>query len=296
MAEQLEDVFYKNKRAALLSSALLLAAAVFSLHVSSGASLYIFRIDNISNEVIVLILLAVCSYLNLSYFLQYATEIPEWKRSPESVLQQTESVRSAIEELKTLNSQQEEALRKAWEETKFPFNRLLESLDRPGLVKFSADLENRVSQLLRSGTGLIYVESFNQISKAVRRDPKTGFVIGGNISWDQLARQIVDRVSELVKSVILEQHKDIVNDIREEIRHLTADAMSAVTAIQKSEEERLANFAVLNEKLKRTEEELRRWRSIMNFRIRIQFLFFPIIMFSGASIYAVAKLLLRQFG
>jgi hypothetical protein len=145
--------------------------------------------------VVVLILLIVCSYLNLSYFLQYATEVPEWKRSPESVLQQTESIRSAIEELKTLNSQQEEALRKAWQETKFPFDRLLASLDNPGLVNLSTDLESRVSRLLQGGTGLIYVESFNQISKAIRRDPKTNFVVGSNIPWDQLAKQIVDRVS-----------------------------------------------------------------------------------------------------
>jgi hypothetical protein len=75
-----------------------------------------------------------------------------------------------------------------------------------------------------------------------------------------------------------------------------ADAMGVMTAIQKSEEDRLTNFAILNEKLKRTEEELRRWRSIMNFRVRIQFLFFPIIMFAVASVVAIAKLLLRQLG
>jgi hypothetical protein len=293
MAGQLEDAFYRNKRAALLSSAVLFVATAFSLHVSANASLYIFRIDDIPNEVIVLIMLATCAYLNVSYFLHYATEVPQWKRSPESVLEQTESVRSALEELKNCTSKEEEALRKSWTETKFPVDRLLEALDNPALVKFPADLESKVSQFLRSGQGLIYVEAFNQISKAVHADPKTRLAVATNISWDHLANRVVEKVSESVHSVIAEQHKDVIADVREQIRKLVSDVTNAMTVIQKGEEERLANFAVLNDKLEKTERDLRRWRSVMNFRVRIQFLYFPIAIFGVASIYAIISLFLH---
>jgi hypothetical protein len=98
MAAQFDEAFYRNKRAALLSSFLLILANAFSLHTADNVPIYNFRIDPVSHQVIIFVGLLVRLYLNLSYLLHYRTEVPAWRRNAESGLQEVEALRVSLTE------------------------------------------------------------------------------------------------------------------------------------------------------------------------------------------------------
>jgi hypothetical protein len=75
MVAKLEEAFYRNKRSALLSSAVAIAITAFSIRVASGAPLYGLQIGEISKNNLILVSLMVCIYLNFSYILHYFTEV-----------------------------------------------------------------------------------------------------------------------------------------------------------------------------------------------------------------------------
>jgi hypothetical protein len=211
MAAQFEEAFYRNKRAALLSSFLLIFANAFSLHAANDVPIYILKIDPVSHQVIIFVGVLICLYLNLSYLLHYRTDVPAWRRTPETGLQEVEALRVSLNEsIAQSEGEQKQIL---------AIQKDIGNALRNFVAKdFPQKLENSVRLALQGqkpGMSEISALVFNQLSVAIRKDPIIAQMGQGHLKWDVLTNQIITQVSEKIVGTFDEQYKRMLESCRD---------------------------------------------------------------------------------
>jgi hypothetical protein len=301
MAGQFDEAFYRNKRAALLSSFLLILSNMFSLRFAENASIYSFKIDAVSHHVIIFVGLLVCLYLNLSYLLHYKTEVPAWRRTPETGLQEVENLRATLSEGIAQSQSEQEQLLAAQKDMGNHLDVLSNSLENFVAKDFPQKLENAVRIALQ-GRGIKMGELgaivFNQLSAAIRKDPMIAQLGKDHLKWDVLTDQITERVAEKIIGTFNEQYERMLESCRNEIvRHMSV-TREGLESLKSNEMMRLSHLRSALDKNRETEKALRNWLTAMNLRVRAHYLYLPLSLFIiavGWSLFVLSSPFLHQF-
>jgi hypothetical protein len=297
MAAQFDEAFYRNKRAALLSSFLLILANAFSLHTAENAPIYIFRIDPVSHQIIIFVGLLVCLYLNLSYLLHYRTEVPVWRRTPETGLQEVEALRKSLNEAIAQSESEQAGVRAAQKDMCNHLEVLSKALENFVAADFPMKLESSVVATLQSRTGEVKVLVFNQLSAAIRKDAFIAQVGKDHLKWDVLTEQIITFVVDKIVGTFKDQYERMLQSCRDEIARHMSVTREGLAIMKSNEEMRLEHLRALSDKNRKTEKDLRSWLNAMNLRVRAHYLYLPAILFViaiGWSILLLAWPVLKQ--
>jgi hypothetical protein len=273
MAGQFDEAFYRNKRAALLSSFLLILANALSLHTTKDVPLYIFKIDPVSDWVVIFLGLIVCLYLNLSYLLHYRTEIPAWRRTPETGLQEVESLRASLNEAIAQSRIEQEQILAAQKDMTNHLDVLSIALGNFVATNFPQRLENSVVAALNNKMGELRVLVFNQLSSAIRKDPEIARLGKEHLKWDVLTDQIVSLVAEKIIGTFDRQYEQMLGGCRSEIARHMSVTRDGLSDLKSKEEGRLAYLHSLSDRYRKTEKDLRSWLNAMNLRLRAHYLY-----------------------
>jgi hypothetical protein len=290
MVGQFDESFYKSKRAAIVSSLILIGSIAFSLRIQDKAELYFLKIDQIPNHVVILLIVVVFFYLNVSYFLRYATEIPRWMRDPEGGLKKVDEVRSVLESLREQNKNEQEALFRFRDDA----NKAMLSIANRADSTFPGDLANNMYswaiKKIKDKRGDVYAATFNNLSAAFHKDSAIEHATKGNLSGADLADKIIADVSSKFPNFFKEGLDRGIENIRN-------DLLGAAEHIRRSLEEagqaERARLSILGDQIRmyaETERKLRRWRNAMNIRLRVQYLYLPVFLFVSAGVYAAWRL------
>jgi hypothetical protein len=291
MAGEFDDVFYRNKRAALASSFLLILANWLSVHSSDNVTIYNFSFDSISHRTVISVGLLVCLYLNVAYLLHYLTEVPAWRRAPETGLQEVVNLRTSLTESIAQSKTEREEIIAAQKDMSNHLEVLSNSLHSFVATDFPQKLEKAVLAALNNGMGEIKISVFNQLSAAIRKDSEIAFRGKDHLKWDVLTGQIIDRVSEKIVGTFEDQYQRVLGSCRNEIlRHMEVTG-EGLDRLKYKEEARLESLKVLSDKNFETEKSLRSWSSAMNWRLRAHYFYLPIALFICAAGWSLIALL-----
>ncbi len=292
MVSPFDEPFYRSKRAALLASFILILADAFHPHTAKDVTLYIFRMGPVSEWLIILLGLLVCVYLNLAYFLHYRTEVPAWRRSPESGLQEVEALRRALEDSMIASKNEREEIVAYRRDTANHLEILSSSLNNFVVTDFPQKLENAVIARLENRMGEIRVSVFNQISAAINSDSKIARLAKeGGMSWDKLTNEIIERTTEKIVGAFSQQYEEMLTGCRDEIRRHMAVTRDGLAGLESREEARLASLRAMADRYRKTEAELRSWFNAMNLRVRVHYLYLPLLLFIVAAGWSLSLLL-----
>jgi predicted nucleic acid-binding Zn-ribbon protein len=290
MVGHFDEAFYRNKRAALLSSIVLVAVSALSVHIESNANLYVFKIREINNTTIIILAFIICLYLNTSFFLHYFTEIPEWRRNPETGIQQVEELKNSIDQLREQVKTEEQNITK----TRMDAHEALGSLDKKFSnltpTEFAQQLETFTIKSLKVPLGPIYTTAFNQISSAIHKDPKTQHVVSTNLNWEDISKKVITEVSSRIVGIFKENYALMLETVHRYLEKTTEDVQKQITRVEEHEAQRIIRLTELMERLRKTEHQIRSWRTTMNLRLRVQYLWLPVTVFVGPVLYAVFSL------
>jgi hypothetical protein len=281
-----DEAFYRNKRAALASSALLIAAKYFSLSVDSHASTYFFKIGATTSTSIIIVILLAATYLNLSYFLYYATEVPRWRRDSESGIAEVNALRVSLQEMKEQTSNEEIGLLRIRDDTKNSIEALSKSASRIIPSDFPSRVGQTIQRLITGPMGPIYTTAFNQLSQAIHKDGQIEHILKGNINWQELADRVSKGVIEKLNSKFDEAHNLFLETIKKEIEEQLDEVRRNFEQVKLVENNRIEQLKLLNHRFSKSESQLKRWGNAMNIRLRFQYLFFPVALFLSAISYS----------
>lgn len=295
MAGQFDETFYRNKRAALLSSFLLLLANKFSLQGSENASIYLFKTSPLSHESIIVFGLLICLYLNLSYFLHYRTEVPAWRRDPETGLQEVKDFRASLTEAAAQSQDEQKQIIDSQRDMCNHLDVLSNALKNFVAADFPHKLELSVLASLRGKIGQmgeVGALIFNQASAAVHKDPMIAQIGKDHLKWDVLTNQIVSEASAKIVGTFNEQYERMLQSCRDEIARHMAITREGLGGVKVKEDMRLAHLQAVEDKHRQTQEELRSWLRAMNRRVRAQYFYLPVLLFllaTGVSMIALLR-------
>jgi hypothetical protein len=295
MADQFDEAFYRNKRAALLSSFLLILANAFSLHTAENVPIYNFRIDPVSHQGIVFVGLLVCLYLNVSYFLHYRTEIPAWRRTPETGLQEVESLRASLNEAIAQSRTEQEQILAAQRGMANHLEVLSNALRNFVATDFPQRLEGSVVAALNNKMGELRVLVFNQLSAAIRKDPIIAQLGKEHLKWDALTDRITNLVTEKIIGTFDRQYEQMLDSCRSEIARHMSVTQEGLSDLKLKEEGRVAYLQSLSDRYRKTEQDLRSWSNAMNLRVRAHYLYLPVVLFFIAAGWSLLALSGRFF-
>jgi hypothetical protein len=291
MINEIDEAFYRNKRSALISSLALIGGTFTSIHIdNSGQILNAFKVDGVTSLATVVVLILVSSYLNLSYLLHYVTEIPEWRRSPESGLKQVEALRSAMIEMKEQAHREETGILRMREDAKNAVEKIADQISKINPHNLAASVESRAIKTLDRPTGAIYTQTFNQLSAAIRKDSQIQHVVGEYLKWDELAERIVSATRDKIIGTFHESCSQSLKGLQEDVDAALVGAIERATEANAAEDVRLKLLQEMSDRLLNTEGKLRRWVSAMNLRLKVQYLALPITLYLVAILYATANL------
>ena len=82
----------------------------------------------------------------------------------------------------------------------------------------------------------------------------------------------------------------VLEACRSEIMRHMSVTKDGLSELKSKEDARLMQVKELVERHQRTERELQRWLNAMNLRVRFQYLYFPVLLFAVAMIWAAVSL------
>jgi hypothetical protein len=294
MATHLEEAFYRGKRAALASSFALLLLSVLPFHIAKAGNLYVLSSEGLTIGTIIAIAFAICTYFNISHLLHYQTEVPAWRRDPESGITQVEDVRKAFEELTERGKSEEAELRKAWAATEGPLRDLANEFKKPVSANMPGAIESRLTKRFSSARGELHSAVFNQVSAAINNSQLTSDA-SRNIRWDVITADAIGRATDVMAAAIEQETRNVAEHIRTRVEQVAREAEAVLKRAEESEGTRIVQLASLNAQLEKTKRQLRQWRSLMNMRLRYQYLVLPTVIYAFASIAASLRLWSSSF-
>lgn len=292
MIGHLDEAFYRNKRAAVLSSLALFAATFTSVSISKdGQVLNAFHVNSISNLTIVISAAVVCFYLNISYFLLYKTEIPEWIRDPEAGIKKIEELTSSLQAQGFEASERERILAGAFARRGEAIDLLdarLKYGDHGAPPNPAPSIEDAVANRFGKVHGPIYTGVFNEVSGGVRSGPHESMV-AKNINWEEITNKVIARTSVTVSSIIEQETRRLMEAVHADIQKHIKEAQDASVNLGVVQGEVLSQLQASNQKVRLAIRGLRAWTSVMNIRLVGQFFYLPIGLFVISNIYALGS-------
>lgn len=289
MVGHFDEAFYRSKRAALLSSLLLIGISVLGVRVGEGPVFYVFKLHSVSHGIVVMIGIVTTVYLNVSYLLHYLTEVPRWMRNPDEGLQKIDDFIETLRGMQTQNLQEQEVMFRFKSDAVDAMN-LIVALGRE---RTPPDLINNIeagltSRLLRKHAG-IHVDLFNGLSAVIRKAIQ-GVNPEGKLNWSELADEIIKIVSENVSARFPDAFESAMSDRSAQLSKAVDNSKAAFERADQSEIARTAHLVELNKRFAEVERQLKRWKNAMNLRLRIQYLWLPMVLFAGALLFTCANL------
>ncbi len=291
MIGQLDETFYRSKRAAILSSLSLIAATFTSVNITKdGQVLNAFHVNNISNLTIVVVLLLVCVYLNVSYFLLYKTEIPQWIRDPEAGMNKVEELTTILHGQGLEAAQREQIFGGALGRHSGAIEKLEERMKYGAPPNPGPSIEEATAKRFGKVHGPIYTGVFNEVSGALRADSSVSHTLTKNINWETITNKAIEQSSRIVHTVIVDETRKLMTSVHQDIQKYIEEAKESSVNLASVQKEVLEQVHSSNQKVQKAVRELRLWMSIMNVRLVGQFFYLPMSLFILASVYAVGSL------
>ena len=167
---------------------------------------------------------------------------------------------------------------------------LSNSLENFVAKDFSQKLESSVLPRLDDGMGAIRVSVFNQLSGAINSGNNVTRGSERHLNWSEMTKQIIGDVSPKIIGSFNTAHLQKLEACRSEsMRHMSV-TKDGLSELKSKEDARLMQVKELVERHQRTERELQRWLNAMNLRVRFQYLYFPVLLFAVAMIWAAVSL------
>ena len=295
MIGHFDEAFYKNKRAALLSSLALIAATFTSVHIGrDGQILNAFHVNDVSSTIVIMSLIIVCAYLNISYILHYKTEVPGWIRDPEAGIQKVEELTKKLDEQKQQANRQEKLLVGALKRHEGSMEVLEARLKYGSPPNPGPTIEVNTAKHFGKKRGPLYTGVFNEISAAVNADKNNAGILTKNLNWETITEVVTERAGQIVKATITEETQRLMGAVHEDITRHIDESKLALQDLAKIEGELFKELSTSNQKIQRAVRDLRVWTSAMNIRLRGQFYYLPVMLFMLANIYSIGSLIFGQ--
>ncbi|MEE1658236.1 hypothetical protein VB618_18720 [Microvirga sp. CF3062] len=240
MSSKFEEAFYRNKRAALLSSLATIAVSALAIRIPSSTQILGVQIGSeISNFWAAIGVLIVCAYLNGSYYLYYFSEIPSWARDPEQGIKQAEAVREALREMKEKAetevakiSEAQTLYRKYWDE----LSKYSQSPIPDGIVD---SVQSKIANSISGRRGVIQVAAFNQLSSAIHEI--NGLQHVSKLNWEKMSEQIVDTAATVVVRGVGQQVDAFLAQLHKRNEEIVSDIDKTLSDLRELEELRRAS-------------------------------------------------------
>ena len=287
MLGKFDDGFYRNKRAALASSLALIVASTISISLRKDAILFnVFQVgEDAPYILIVVVLLMICLYLNVSYFLHYFTEIPRWLKEPSGELQEVENLSTLVIELKWQLDRQSGTFSDAIRRHDEAMTTLAGQLKIQIPYNFGSDIEQKILERLKYKSN-IYKAVSSEIGQAVSGDPPNPPALQENTDYETITKRAIEGATRELNFIISSEVGKVLAALDRRLALFIEGAEKMLLEIREKETELLRETSATNEKIEMTARKLRQWSTLMHFRTTIWYAYFAMAIFGIAVLSA----------